>query len=75
LSAGELPPVLAGHLTPELRRRAESFYDGVAQMFDRWAARQPSPHTEGAYRRDVLSFVTLWASPGPSRTAGCCSPR
>src|SRR5712691_10219937 len=33
------------------------FYAGVAEMFERWVARRPSPHTQRAYRRDVLSFV------------------
>jgi len=53
----ELPPVLAGHQTPEVRARTESFYASVAGMFERWVARRPSPHTQRAYRRDVLSFV------------------
>jgi hypothetical protein len=53
----ELPPILAGHQTPKLRARAQSFYAGVAEMFERWAARRPSHHTQRAYRRDVLSFV------------------
>jgi len=53
----ELPPVLAGHLSPQIRARAESFYGGVAEMFERWVARRPSPHTQRAYRRDVLSFI------------------
>jgi site-specific recombinase XerD len=52
-----LPPVLAGHQTPEIRVRAESFYAGVAELFERWVVRRPSPHTQRAYRRDVLSFV------------------
>ena len=47
LSTAELP-LLAGHLTPKLRGRAESFYTGVAEMFGRWAARRPSPHTRRA---------------------------
>jgi site-specific recombinase XerD len=53
----ELPPVLAGHLTPALQARTESFFRGVAGMFERWAARRESSHTQRAYRRDVLSFV------------------
>jgi len=53
----ELPPVLAGHLTPQVRARTESFYGGIAELFERWVARRPSPHTQRAYRRDVLSFV------------------
>jgi hypothetical protein len=56
-AADELPPVLAGHQTPEIRARAEGFYAGVAELFERWVARRPSPHTQRAYRRDVLSFV------------------
>jgi hypothetical protein len=53
----ELPPILAGHQTPQLRARAQSFYAGVAELFERWAARRPSHHTQRAYRRDVLSFI------------------
>jgi integrase/recombinase XerC len=53
----ELPPVLVGHVTAQVRARAESFYAGVAELFERWVARRPSPHTQRAYRRDVLSFV------------------
>jgi site-specific recombinase XerD len=56
-SADEFPPVLAGHLTPQVRARAEGFYAGIAEMFERWAARRPSCHTQRAYSRDVLSFV------------------
>jgi hypothetical protein len=55
--ADELPPVLVGHATPAQQARAESFYRGVAELFERWAARRPSHHTQRAYRRDVLSFV------------------
>jgi hypothetical protein len=55
----ELPPILAGHLTPQLRARAESFFAGVAELFERWVARRPSHHTQRAYRRDVLSFVDV----------------
>src|SRR5260370_35400361 len=52
-----LPPVLVGTVPPQVRPRAESFYAGVAELFERWVARRPSPHTQRAYRRDVLSFV------------------
>jgi hypothetical protein len=52
-----MPPVLAGHFTPALQARAESFYWGVAEMFERWTARHGSSHTRRTYRRDVLSFV------------------
>jgi len=38
----EMPPALAGHATPALQARAESFYRGVAEMFEHWAARHGS---------------------------------
>jgi hypothetical protein len=37
--------------------RTAEFVAGVAELFERWAARRPSHHTQRAYRRDVLSFV------------------
>jgi site-specific recombinase XerD len=61
----ELPPVLAGHLTPAQQARAEGFYRGVAEMFERWAARRGSSHTQRAYRRDVLSFVEFFGIQWP----------
>src|ERR1700674_1777266 len=61
----ELPPVLAGHQTPEIRARVESLYAGVAELFERWVARRPSPHTQRAHRRDVLSFVDFLGLPWP----------
>jgi hypothetical protein len=63
----ELPPVLAGHLPPALQARAESFYRGVAEMFERWAARRGSSHTQRAYRRDVLSFVEFLSIQWPEQ--------
>jgi site-specific recombinase XerD len=39
------------------RSAPKSFYRGVAELFERWAARRPSHHTQRAYRRDVLNFV------------------
>jgi hypothetical protein len=65
----ELPPVLAGHATPQVRARAESFYSGVAELFERWVARRPSPHTRRAYRRDVLSFAEFLGLAWPQETA------
>jgi site-specific recombinase XerD len=66
-SLKEMPPVLAGHLTPALKARAESFYRGVAEMFERWAARRGSAHTRRAYRRDVLSFVEFMSLRWPEQ--------
>lgn len=60
-----LPPVLAGHATPEIRERVKHFYGGVAEIFQRWVTRRASWHTQRAYRSDVLSFVAAmgWTWP------------
>jgi integrase/recombinase XerC len=65
----ELPPILVGHATPQVRARAESFYSGVAELFERWVARRPTPHTQRAYRRDVLSFVEFLGLAWPLQAA------
>src|ERR1700722_19281397 len=65
----ELPPVLAIQLTPQVRARTASFYGGVAEMFERWVARRPSPHTQRAYRRDVLSFAEFRGITWPEQAA------
>ena len=52
-----MPPVLAGHATPELTARVEDFYRSVATMFEAWLARRKSENTRRAYRRDVMDFV------------------
>lgn len=39
-------------------------------MLERWAARRPSPHTQRAYRRDVLSFVDFLGILWPEETFG-----
>jgi len=52
-----LPPVLIGRATPAVDRQVRSFYASVAEIFERWVTRRPSPHTQRAYRRDVMAFV------------------
>lgn len=52
-----LPPVLAGRATPIVERQVASFYNSVAEIFERWVARRESVHTRRAYRRDVMAFV------------------
>jgi site-specific recombinase XerD len=49
--------VLVGHLTPEVRRRVETFYASVADLFEVWVARRQSRHTRRAYRQDVSCFI------------------
>jgi site-specific recombinase XerD len=49
--------VLVGHLTAEVGRRVERFYHSVGSIFESWVARRTSPHTQRAYREDVMAFV------------------
>ena len=39
----ELPPMLIGHATTEVRRRVEKFYASVAELFEAWVARRCRP--------------------------------
>lgn len=52
-----LPPILADNSTPAIRKRVEQFYFSVASIFESWVQRRRSPHTQRAYREDVMSFV------------------
>lgn len=53
----ELPPILAGQYTPDLRERVEQFFLSVASCFEAWVSRRQSRHTQRAYREDVMAFV------------------
>ena len=52
-----LPPILSGAATPTVRKRVEQFFFSVASIFESWVARRQSPHTQRAYREDVMTFV------------------
>jgi len=52
-----LPPIRAGRATPEVQKRVAQFYVSIATIFEAWVARRPSPHTQRAYREDVMAFV------------------
>ncbi len=56
-AGGLMPPVLAGHATPQIHVRVEQFYMSVADIFEAWVTRRKSRHTQRAYREDVMSFV------------------
>ena len=51
------PPILTGRQTAAVEAQVRSFYQSVAQIFDRWVTRRSSAHTQRAYRQDVLSFI------------------
>ena len=56
-----LPPILAGNITPNVRKRVEQFFFSVASCFEAWVARRQSKHTQRAYREDVMAFVKFMA--------------
>src|ERR1041384_5591439 len=60
-----LPPILAGARTPAVRQRVAEFFSSVASIFEAWVARRQSPHTQRAYREDVMSFVKFQAIAWP----------
>lgn len=57
----EMPPVLFGRSTPAVERQVGSFYASVCEIFERWVARRESPHTQRAYRQDVMAFCKFAA--------------
>jgi hypothetical protein len=46
------------------------FYASVAEIFERWVTRRESPHTQRAYRRDVMSLVQFLGIDWPEQAAG-----
>jgi site-specific recombinase XerD len=52
-----LPPVLAGHVTPEVQARVEQFYLSMPDILEAWVKRYQSSHTQRCYREDVMRFV------------------
>jgi site-specific recombinase XerD len=55
--ASLLPAILAGHHTPGVAEKVNRFYLSVADIFEAWVNRCPSPHTRRAYRADAMSFI------------------
>jgi site-specific recombinase XerD len=62
----DLPPVLLGRYTPEVAAQVASFYESVAQIFERWVTRRSSKHTQRAYRQDVMAFVEFMGLQWPN---------
>src|SRR5262249_41782355 len=59
ISKSTLPPILLGSATPWTVKRVRRFYDSIAGIFEAWVERCESPHTQRAYRGDVMAFVGL----------------
>jgi site-specific recombinase XerD len=56
-AAESLPPILAGQQTPAVKRKVQEFYASVAELSELWIGRRRSPHTQRAYRQDVMGLV------------------
>lgn len=52
-----LPVILSGAETPAIQRKVHSFYGSIAEMYERWVTRRQSPHTQRAYRQDIMALV------------------
>ena len=70
---GELPPILAGATTPAIRHRVEQFFFSVASIFESWVSRRQSPHTQRAYREDVMAFVKFMGITWPEQATSLLS--
>lgn len=57
--AAELPPILSGSDTPEVRRRVESFIANLHEVFESWVRQTESPNTQDAKRRSWLQFCSF----------------
>jgi len=54
-----LPPLLVGRETPAAAAAFSGFVDQIAAIFEAWVTRRESPHTQRAYREDVMTFVAF----------------
>src|SRR5580700_9806123 len=71
--SGDLPPILAGAATPAVRKRVEQFFFSVAILFESWVTRRQSPHTQRAYREDIMSFVKFMGMRWPEQATALLS--
>src|SRR5260370_30829046 len=54
-----LRPIQAGSVTQVKKKRTEEFYGSIAEMFEAWIKRRRSPHTQRAYRQDVMGLMAF----------------
>ena len=55
---------------PLVELQVRSFYESIADLFERWVARRASPHTQRAYRQGVMDFVKFMATGGHEAVDG-----
>lgn len=62
-AAAEFPPLLLGNATPQMQQRVAQFYASLAAIFEAWVQRCGNPHTQRAYRADVMAFIAFLGLP------------
>jgi integrase/recombinase XerD len=67
ISKSNLPPILLRSATPWTLKRVRRFYHSIADIFEAWVERCESPHTQRAYRGDVMTFVGFMRIRWPSQ--------
>src|SRR5579863_9509961 len=67
------PPILAGRATVAVRKRVQQFFFSVASLFEAWVIRRQSPHTQRAYREDIMSFVKFMGIVWPEQATALLS--
>ena len=67
-AAKNVPPILAGQQTPAVKHKVQEFYSSIAELFELWLGRRRSPHTQRAYRQDVMSLVQFLEISWPSKS-------
>lgn len=66
--AQSLPPILAGQNTPTIKLKVQEFYSSIADLFELWIGRRRSPHTQRAYRQDVMGLVQFLGITWPNES-------
>lgn len=67
-AAESLPPILAGQQTPAVKQKVREFYASIAELFELWIGRRHSPHTQRAYRQDVMGLVQFLEISWPTQS-------
>jgi integrase/recombinase XerC len=73
IQSSALPPILAGNTTLVMRQRVHQFFSSLASLFESWVTRRKSPHTQRAYREDVMSFVKFMGLAWPAEATALFS--
>lgn len=67
-----VPPILAGQVTGDVRKRVEHFLFSVASIFESWVAHGYIRYTHRVCREDVMAFVNFFGIAWPDRRSSSC---